>query len=196
MRSRLGYGLYLQNLNAVKNSFKTHGYRLSSEDVSRIEAVYQVFRRGGPAINYQFASNSPATSTPSYTQIATMSDDGGQNWNFLAPKRRIDSCGNMQGRTYSYRWSETFAGPVTIRRVGEYLKERNANVSAFYASNVESPILTNRKSVIFYGNLHFIPTDSTTTVVRFVDYMHNSVLRWFNPNMLYIQVSVSDERSY
>ena len=179
--------LFLQNLAAVKNNFKTHGYELSTEDVSRIEFVYQIFMRGGPAINYQFASVSPAASTPTYTQIVTMTDDEGHNSSFLAAEETFQYVRDMQQKNLIVPLVGNFAGPVTIRRIGEYLKERNANVSTFYASNVES-YLDEKQTRDFYGNLLSLPTDSTTTVIRFVDFMHNTSLPWYDPSLMYIQV--------
>ena len=75
---------YLQNIEAIKGVFKRHGFTLDSEDLLKIEYVYQVFYRGGPAINYEFASASPATNSLSYTQIMTLSDAAGRNWSYLA----------------------------------------------------------------------------------------------------------------
>src|SRR5262249_26225199 len=48
--------LSAQNLAAIKAYMTKHGYELTSEDISNIEKVYGVFPRGGPAINYYFAS--------------------------------------------------------------------------------------------------------------------------------------------
>src|SRR5262249_2136399 len=48
--------LYAKSLQAINASLTKHGYQLSSEDVSRIEYIFQVFSRGGPGINYEFSS--------------------------------------------------------------------------------------------------------------------------------------------
>jgi hypothetical protein len=182
-----GADLYMQNLEAVKGSFKTHGYRLSSEDVNRVEYVYQVFFRGGAAINYSFASTSPATSTPSYTQIATMTDDEGHNWSYLATEENFQYVREMQRKNLFVPLVGNFAGPTTIRSIARYLKENNANVSAFYASNVES-YLDEKQTRDFYGNLLSLPVDATTTTIRYVDFMHNTALTWWNASLMYIQV--------
>ena len=177
---------YVQNLEAVKSSFKRHGYQLSSEDIIRIEFVYQVFFRGGPAINYGFASATPAVSTPTYTQLVAMADEQGRNWSYLATEEAFQHVREMQRKNLFVPLVGDFAGPNAIRNIAKYLKEQNANVSAFYASNVET-YLDERQTRDFYGNLLSLPTDSTTTVIRFVDRNRASVMPWWNPSMEYTQ---------
>jgi len=179
--------LYMENLGAIKSSFKTHGYSLSSDDITRIEFVYQVFFRGGPAINYSFASISPATSTPSYLQNMTMSDDAGHHWSYLATEENFQYVRELQRKNLFVPLVGDFSGPTTIRSIARYLKEKNANVSAFYASNVES-YLDEKQTTAFYANLLSLPIDSTTTTIRYVDFMHNTVLPWWISSLSYIQV--------
>jgi hypothetical protein len=46
--------------------------------------------------------------------------------------------GNCTAKTLSFLSSDgDFAGSTAVRRVGEYLKQRNSIVTAFYVSNVE-----------------------------------------------------------
>ena len=55
-----------------------HGYQLTSEDISTIEKIYEVFSRGGPGINYYFASAAPVGLGPSrggtYTRLMNTTD--------------------------------------------------------------------------------------------------------------------------
>jgi hypothetical protein len=78
-----------------------------------------------------------------------------------------------------------FSGPPQFG-IARYLVEKNANVSAFYASNVES-YLDEKQTGAFYANLLSLPFDSTTTTIRYVDFMHNTVLPWWNSSLSYIQ---------
>jgi len=180
-------GVFMENLEAVKGTFKRHGYPLSSEDMSRIEFVYRVFFRGGPAINYSFASASPAASTPSYSQIATMADDDGHNWSYLATEESFLYVREMQRKNLFVPLVGDFSGPTTLRSIARYLREHNANVSAFYASNVET-YLDEKQIRKFYASLLSLPTDSTTATIRYVDFMHNAEIPWWNPSLSYLQV--------
>jgi hypothetical protein len=167
--------LYRQNVEAVRGVFRRRGFALSSEDLLKIEYVYQVLYRGGPAITYEFASASPATGSPTYAQIMNFTDAAGHNWSYLAAEENYQYVREMQRNNLFVPLVGDFSGPKAIRSVAQYLKQHNANVSAFYASNVES-YLSDRQTQSFYASLLTLPTDSTTMVVRYVDYMHSASL--------------------
>jgi hypothetical protein len=61
-----------------------------------------------------------------------------------------------------------FGGPTAIRRVGSYLKERNATVSAFYLSNVEQYLRQDGLWGAFCANVAALPLDETSTFIRSV----------------------------
>jgi hypothetical protein len=178
---------FLANSEAVKNVFKQHGFRLSSEDLLKIDYVYQVFYRGGPGITYEFASASPAATSPSYMQIMTMSDTTGRNWSYLASEESYQYIREMQRKNLFIPLVGDFSGPAAIRNIAKYVKEHNANVSAFYASNVES-YLNDMQTRAFYASLLTLPTDSTSMVIRYVDYMHSPALPSWAAGGSYIQV--------
>src|SRR5688572_11112644 len=58
------------------------------------------------------------------------------------------------------------AGPKTIRAVGQYLKDHDATVTAFYVSNVEQYLFEDSKAANFYTNVATLPLDSTSTFIR------------------------------
>src|SRR5262249_22613004 len=59
-----------------------------------------------------------------------------------------------------------FAGPSAIRTVGEYLKARNATVSAFYTSNVEQYLFLNASWSGFYKNVSLLPLEPGSVFIR------------------------------
>jgi hypothetical protein len=62
-----------------------------------------------------------------------------------------------------------FAGPTAITSVGKYAREHATTVHAFYASNVEEYLFADgRKWKEFYRNVSVLPTDSTSTFIRYV----------------------------
>jgi hypothetical protein len=56
---------------------------------------------------------------------------------FLATEENYQAVREMQLENLIIPVVGNFAGPKAIKAVAEYLKERNATVTAFYASNVE-----------------------------------------------------------
>src|SRR5437762_918210 len=79
--------LLAKNLQSIKAYMTRHGYQLTSEDFSNIEKIYQVFSRGGPGINNNFASPTPAVGPPAeatYSRMMNTTDITGRNSSFLA----------------------------------------------------------------------------------------------------------------
>src|SRR5262249_580139 len=147
----------------------------------------QVFYRGGPAINYAFASASPAATSPSYSEIMKMSDADGRNWSYLATEEAFQYVREMERKNLFIPLVGDFSGPKAIRSIARYLKDHNANLSAFYASNVET-YLNDGQARNFYASLLTLPTDSTTMCIRYVDYMHNAALPSWALGGSFIQV--------
>jgi len=85
-KAKVDPAFYTKNLQAIKASLTRHGFQLSSEDLGKIEYVFQVFSKGGPGITYEFSSASPSSlvNPTSYARIMTTTDPSGKNSSFLA----------------------------------------------------------------------------------------------------------------
>ena len=60
-----------------------------------------------------------------------------------------------------------FAGPTAIRSVGQYLKDHNSTVTAFYTSNVEQYLFQNADGwKKFYMNVSALPLQSRSVFIR------------------------------
>src|SRR5262249_14489281 len=59
-----------------------------------------------------------------------------------------------------------FGGPKAIKAVGKWLKERNATVAAFYASNVEQYLFQDNIAWNYYENVAELPIDSASVFIR------------------------------
>jgi hypothetical protein len=177
--------LLAKNLQAVKTYMTTHGYELSSEDISNIEKVYQVFSRGGPGINYAFASASPAGGPPpeaTYSRLMNTTDITGRNSAFLATEENYLYVRAMQQKNLIVPLVGDFAGPAVIRNVGRYLTEHKANVGVFYISNVETYLGDPQKQT-FYDNVTTLPVDSSSMFIRHILGNPARGLSWWMPGM-------------
>lgn len=189
-----------ETINTIKSVLAKHGFTLSKEDLQTIERVHAVFYRAGPSIDYTFEATQlpprPAAGFPSFERmmIATDGDCGspcltsyslppatGRNWSFLATEENFQYVRSMQRRNLFIPLVGDFAGPGTIRRIGQYLKEHSASVSAFYASNVEY-YLDDKQQQAFYANVLTLPTDSSSVFLRFISGT-GSVMPWWNPRI-------------
>jgi hypothetical protein len=170
---------YTENLKAVKDTLSKHGFALTADDLVNIDYVYNVFYRGGPAINYAFASASPAIrNPPSYTSNMTATDPTGRNWSFLATEQHYRYVRELQRKNMIIPLVGNFAGPAVIRNIGRYLTAHNASVSAFYISNVES-YLDAKQVQAFYDNVAALPIDPSSMFIRLIDGNHTPSLSWW-----------------
>ena len=175
-------GFHRENLQAIRSSFTKHGFQLSADDLGKIDYILNVFLRGGPAINYAFASPNAASfaNSLSYARHMTATDAAGRNWAYLANEENFQYVREMQRKNLVVPLVGNFAGPATIRNIAQYLKGHNATVTAFYVSNVES-YLDAQQTQTFYANAVALPMDASSVFVRFVDGSHTPSLPWWTP---------------
>jgi len=105
----------------------------------------------------------------------------GHNWSFLATEENYKDVRSMQLRNLFIPLVGDFAGPSTIRKIGRYLKDHDAIVSAFYASNVEYYLDDNQQQT-FYANVLTLPTDASSVMLRFIS-RTGSVMPWWDPRI-------------
>jgi hypothetical protein len=91
----------------------------------------------------------------------TATDVNGQYGSYLATEERFTFLKDLHTRNMIVPVVGDFAGPLAIRRVGDYIRQHAGTVSAFYASNVEV-YLTRQQSAAFCVNLAALPYDART----------------------------------
>jgi len=183
-KAKVDPAFYTKNLQAINASLTRHGFQLSSEDLGKIEYVFQVFSKGGPGITYEFSSASPSSlvNPTSYARIMTTTDPSGKNSSFLANEENYQYVREMQRKNLIVPLVGDFAGPAVIRNIGRYLKERSATVSVFYISNVETYLDESQKQA-FYKNVAALPVDSSSMFIRFILGNPARGLPWWRPGM-------------
>jgi hypothetical protein len=165
---------YTENLAAIKDNFSKHKFALSMDDLQKIEYIYDVFFRAGPAIDYKFASEWPANMAPAPNYAQAMIDTAadGKQWSFLATEENYQVIREMQLKNLFIPLVGDFSGSKAIKALAAFLKQHNATVSAFYLSNVEfylaPPRGTPEKLQNFYENAAALPIDSSSLFIRFV----------------------------
>jgi len=178
--------LTAKNLAAIKAYMTKHGYQLSSDDISNIDKIYDAFTRGGPGINYYFASAAPTGLGPSrggtYTRMMNTTDGTGRNSSFLATEENYLYVREMQRKNLIVPLVGDFAGPAVIRNVGRYLTERKATVGVFYISNVET-YLSDPQKQTFYENVTALPVDSSSMFIRHILGNPARGLTWWRQGM-------------
>jgi len=163
--------LYSHNLRAIVNQLqKIHGFVLSSADTLRLQHIYTAIYTYGPAIQYSTTQNAGRwrSSEPTYTDLMVATDLRGDAHGFLSSEERFRFMKQFETDNRLVPLVGNFAGPRSIRAVGEYLREHGATVSAFYVSNVEDYLRQDGLWKIFCANVATLPLGDASTFIRAV----------------------------
>jgi hypothetical protein len=160
------YASYEKNLQAIKDRLlKDHGFTLTTDDESNLEYVFRAFYMGGPALRY--SRTSPPGLMPSYEELMTETDEQGVYRSYLATEENFQAVRRFEINNLLVPLVGDFAGPTAIRAVGQYLKDHNSTVTAFYTSNVEQYLFQNAESwKKFYMNVSTLPLRSRSVFIR------------------------------
>ncbi len=160
--------LFARNLAAVRDHLtKTHGFGLSQADLASVTYVYTAFHEIGPNITYNGYGRGGGGGGVNYAQITADVDASGVARSFLANEANYGVIRDLHLKNLIVPVVADFAGPTGIRAVANYLKARNATVTAFYTSNVESYLFREFGAADrFYANVASLPLDSNTTFIR------------------------------
>jgi hypothetical protein len=172
-----------KNVESVKATLANHGFTLSAADLQRISYVQEIFNRAGLGIVAEYASpGSPGGIPVTFVDLMTATDRTGQQWSFLSSEAAYQYIKELHRKNLIVPLVGDFAGPSAIRKVGDYLKQRNANVSTFYLSNVEG-YLNGPTMKAFQANLATLPFDSSSMLIRWVPRPQIPNVPWFTPDM-------------
>ena len=161
--------LYQKNLKAIQELLvQKHQFGLSLTDLQNIAYVYGVFASDGPYLDYSSGGlgTSPMGGMPNYAELMVSGDLQGEKRSYLASETNYRLIREMEMKNLVVPVVGDFAGPKSIRAIGQYLKEHNATVTAFYLSNVEQYLYSDGKLSDFFNNVATLPMDSSSTFIR------------------------------
>jgi hypothetical protein len=164
--------LYKANLKAIDNWLtEKHSFKLNSLDIDGIEYVYQNFYHFGPTIDYGSSGGGGGFGRgfggTNYSTLMEATDMDGQDRSFLGNEENFNFIKDLETKNLIVPVIGNFAGPSAIRSVGQYLRQMNGVVSAFYLSNVED-YLGGGLWNIFCANVATLPLDDSSTFIRSV----------------------------
>ncbi len=165
--------LYAATLKAIKDRLTQHQYALSADDEGKIEYIFNVFFRGGPGMDYGFASSAPNPYVPSYHMLTVSTDGHGKNWVYLAREESYKHIRDMQQKNLIVPLVGDFTGLKSIKTVAQYVKDHGSTISVFYISNVEDYIQSTWSR--YLSNLAALPADDSTLLIRFEPYNYTTL---------------------
>ena len=134
---------------------EAYRFPLTQADLDWVDRVFKAFYTDGPDI--QFWGDRPGGDVrPSYRELMTSRDLAGNSRSFLASESSFRFVKDLQRRNLIVPVVGDFGGPSAIRKVGDYVRERDDVISAFYASNV-AVYLTEEQARAFCRNLATLP---------------------------------------
>ncbi|HET9265533.1 MAG TPA: hypothetical protein VFO14_20945 [Vicinamibacterales bacterium] len=160
--------LYQRNLLDIEQHLlKKRKLPLSAVDLKGIEYVYHAFYWYGPIIQYWSSTGARGfRDAPTYVDLMIADDGQGQNRSFLATEESFTVVKELHAKNLFVPVVGNFAGPKALRAVGQFLRERDAMVAAFYLSNVEQYLNREGRWYEFCGNVATLPLDRTSTFIR------------------------------
>lgn len=160
--------MYEETVLAVKKQLLTeNGFALTADDEAAIAYVLRAFYLGGPNLTYSGPRPANGRSIlPTYEEMLTDSDSNGRPRSFVATEDNFLTVQQLHKDNLIVPIVGDFAGPTAIRAVGQYLRERNAKVTAFYVSNVEQYLFMTENWKKFYANVASLPLDSKSVFIR------------------------------
>ena len=145
---------------------------LTDEDLRTIDYVYFAFYAAGPYLNYSFSPTRGGYGgrrMPTIGELMMETDGDGVPRSFLATEANYRVLRDLHRRNLIVPVVGDFAGDKALRAVGEYVRDRNATISAFYTSNVEQYLFQQGDDWRrFFGNVATLPVDERSTFIRAV----------------------------
>jgi len=161
--------LYQNNLKAIQDLLmQKHRFGLSLTDIQNIAYVYGVFASDGPYLDYSSGGlgTAPGGGMPNYSELMVADDSYGVKRSYLASEENYKFIREMEMKNLIVPIVGDFAGPKSIRAIGQYLKDHNATVTAFYLSNVEQYLYSDGKLLDFFRNAATLPMDTSSAFIR------------------------------
>jgi hypothetical protein len=161
--------LYQRNVKAIQNLLvQKHQFGLSLTDLQNIAYVFGVFANDGPYLDYSSGGlgTAPGGGMPNYSELMIADDDHGEQRSYLASEANYRIMRDMEMKNLVVPVVGDFAGPKSIRAIGQYLKDHDATVTAFYLSNVEQYLYSDGKLLDFFKNVASLPMDVSSTFIR------------------------------
>lgn len=162
-------GAFDQNLRELTDDLtKTHHLDLSKADLDGIDYVYRSFYWYGPRIDYTSSSNSGfgRGAMATYAQLMVATDGGGFERSYLANEDAYRFLRDLEARNLIVPIVGNFSGARALRAVGQYVREHQAVVGAFYLSNVEQYLVQDGTWDAFCRNVASMPLDPSSTFIR------------------------------
>jgi hypothetical protein len=159
--------LHRANVLAVERHLtRRHGFPLTPDDLKGLAYVYGMFFHFGPDVTYASSSGRRNSGMPSFAALQETTDGEGRQRAYLASHAAYALVRAMQEKNLIVPIVGDFAGPKSLRGIGQFLADRGVALTAFYTSNVEQYLFQNGVWAAFYDNLAHLPREAGSLIIR------------------------------
>jgi len=145
---------------------ESFGLSLNQRDWETIDEIYQAFYTDCLEVRYTIRDRPTGRFFPAYRDLLLEKDLAGKYRNYLANEADFMVIKTMHDQNRIIPATGDVAGVKAIKGIGDFIKEINEKVSAFYLSNVEFYLFRQDSMGRFVENLKSLPIDSRSVIIR------------------------------
>lgn len=145
---------------------ESFGLSLNQRDWETIDEIYQAFYTDCLEVRYTIRDRPTGRFFPAFRDLLLEKDLAGKYRNYLANEADFMVIKTMHDQNRIIPATGDVAGVKAIKTIGDFIKEINEKVSAFYLSNVEFYLFRQDSMGRFVENLKSLPIDSRSVIIR------------------------------
>lgn len=155
--------LRLKEAEALLRSWKLG---LDDGDFAVIRYIASAFAAQGPGLRFSNRRRPPRPRYPTYRSLLEATDAEGAQSGYLAEESRFRTVKDLHARNRIVPVVGDLAGPEALRKIGDELRRRGAQVRVFYVSNVEFYLFRQGRWDAFIQNLRSLPMAGDAHIIR------------------------------
>ncbi len=155
--------LRLEEAEALLRSWKLG---LDDGDFAVIRYIASAFAAQGSDLRFSNRRRPPRPRYPTYRSLLEATDAEGAQSGYLAEESRFRTVKELHARNRIVPVVGDLAGPEALRKIGDELRRRGAEVRVFYVSNVEFYLFRQGRWDAFIQNLRSLPMAADAHIIR------------------------------
>ncbi|MFN8581723.1 MAG: hypothetical protein U0163_12195 [Gemmatimonadaceae bacterium] len=152
--------------DAIVANARETGVPLSAQDVATIRRFHSAFVKDGLALQFTSFNRGPRPYYPTLERLLLAKDPDGRQASYLGAESDWRFVKSLHAADRIIPVVGNFAGPTSLRAIGNELRRTGEKVSAIYTSNVEQYIWRDGSFPRFAENVTGLPLDRKGVIIR------------------------------
>ncbi len=145
---------------------QSYGIPLDSADLATIRRFHRAFIDQGLGLRFSSAGRAPRPYYPTYRRLISETDLAGNQASYLSSGERYAVVRELETANRVIPVVGDLSGDHALREIGAVLQEMGLELTAFYASNVESYLWRDGTFPAWVENLKALPSKANAVVIR------------------------------